>query len=142
MDIEVDKPCWSVISDADTDGCTAIDKPSCLCVFAADVDEPVLCLYAIYSLGSKTTSSLGCCASATVYWMLEVLVVRPVVEVDVCRPVEACEGQLRGDESLLCGNQVKCPTWDAVLVSDLPCCTELCTGGMSAARYASILALY
>jgi hypothetical protein len=68
-------------------------------------------------------------------------VARPLVELDICRSWVACECQLRDDESRRYEDQVKCPTWDAVLASDLPCCAELYTGNMSAARYASIFAL-
>jgi len=44
MGIEFDEPCWSVIIEADTNSGIAVGTPLSLCLFAAGVVEPVLCL--------------------------------------------------------------------------------------------------
>jgi len=44
MGTEVDEPSWSAIAGVDVHGCPAVGEPSSLCLFAADVDESVLCL--------------------------------------------------------------------------------------------------
>jgi hypothetical protein len=60
--VDGDEPSWSVTIEVDKDSCLDVGKPSSLCLFAADIDGSVLCLRAMYSLGSKTVCSLGCCA--------------------------------------------------------------------------------
>ena len=50
--VDGDEPTWSVIIEVDKDRCAAVGKLSSLCLFAADVDESVLCLQAaMYSPG-------------------------------------------------------------------------------------------
>jgi len=68
MVVDGDEPSWSVTIEVDNDSCAAVGKPSSLRLLAADVDGSVLCLRVMYSLGSKTVSSLGCCAVSVARW--------------------------------------------------------------------------
>ena len=46
MVVDGDEPSWSVTIEVDKDSCAAVGTLSSLCLFAADVDESVLCLRA------------------------------------------------------------------------------------------------
>lgn len=90
MAYEVDEPSWSVISGMDMDGCTTMRVPSSRCLFAADADDrSVLFLWAMYSPGSNTTSSLGSCTvPVELCWWQMLLAEMLWAPFEYCRPSE------------------------------------------------------